>query len=434
MSQRIERWNAGPWGRPGILTVCCLGAAALAGGCSERGAAAEPTAAENAGGAEGATGAGSAHAADATRSAAGSASGTHGGTLADASLPVVEAGRRAAGQSAAQRWVAEHRNPQNAFEAIMAEVEAEALELMERLMAGETLTPGELLDVMSIQQKLRWAADEDFDGELSAEELARLTEASRMLEPTEHPYLAEHFDTDGDGVVSDAERQAGQERMQQAGMNAIKPFLDRAALVAWDADGDGHLTEAEREAALSREEMMLYDGNQDGVLDENERIGAMFMTSGEFLAALQNPEPEVAMPEPPQMNIDWEQYDRDGEPGLSAEEIAAMQEDARDEMEEWARQWEQSQMRRDVSIYDLDGDGRLSLDEREKGLQARQLAARKRIFMAQYDGDKNGRIEPAELQQFMAWHQAGAPRADADLDGRVTPADLQLMLNIVRRQ
>src|SRR5690606_35163128 len=144
--------------------------------CSERGAAAEPTAAENAGGAEGATGAGSAHAADATRGAAGSASGTHGGTLADASL---EAGRRAAGQSAAQRWVAEHRNPQNAFEAIMAEVEAAALELMERLMAGETLTPGELLDVMSIQQKLRWAADEDFDGELSAEELARLTEASR---------------------------------------------------------------------------------------------------------------------------------------------------------------------------------------------------------------------------------------------------------------
>ncbi len=95
--------------------------------------------------------------------------------------------------------------------------------------------------------------------------------------------MLEKFDTDGDGKLSDAEREAAQDEME-----AMRAKMRERMLAEFDKDGDGELNEAEREAAKKawkdkhgdepgpiRERILKkFDKDGDGKLNEKEREAA----------------------------------------------------------------------------------------------------------------------------------------------------------------
>lgn len=105
-------------------------------------------------------------------------------------------------------------------------------------------------EFMAAEEARFTAADKDFDGQLTREEMQTLRENER----TEH--ARKHFarmDANGDGVVSEAEMLAIQsERMDRHGEH--REDRRAAMLDRFDSDGDGVLSEAER--ATAREARM----------------------------------------------------------------------------------------------------------------------------------------------------------------------------------
>ena len=61
--------------------------------------------------------------------------------------------------------------------------------------------------------------------------------------------ILEQFDTDGDGQLSEAERQAARESGAFSGKRGRGEKRRQQILEEFDADGDGQLSEAERQAA-----------------------------------------------------------------------------------------------------------------------------------------------------------------------------------------
>jgi Ca2+-binding EF-hand superfamily protein len=83
------------------------------------------------------------------------------------------------------------------------------------------------------------------------------------------PELIKEFDKDGDGKLSDEERQAMRESMRARMEARKKEMLER-----FDADQDGKLSDAERENArktIKAEMLEKYDKDGDGKLSKEER-------------------------------------------------------------------------------------------------------------------------------------------------------------------
>lgn len=106
----------------------------------------------------------------------------------------------------------------------------------------------------------------------------------RMRAPRPGPEeMLKRFDTDGDGTLNDAERQAMHEAMRKRNQEMGRPGPrghrpDREELMKrFDTDGDGVLSEAEREAMRAerqrmREELLKrFDADGDGTLSDAER-------------------------------------------------------------------------------------------------------------------------------------------------------------------
>ena len=109
-----------------------------------------------------------------------------------------------------------------------------------------------------------------------------LMAACAMLVPSVHaegrvfgdgvlPSVLEMFDTDGDGVLSEEERQAIKDTMRERHQN----WVDR-----WDTDGDGVISDEERQAAIEalrqrirerrEEHFAAADTDGDGKLSKEE--------------------------------------------------------------------------------------------------------------------------------------------------------------------
>ncbi|MEM7678825.1 MAG: hypothetical protein AAF449_22815 [Myxococcota bacterium] len=125
------------------------------------------------------------------------------------------------------------------------------------------------------------AADTDFNGELTRDEMKALRENERAEKATEH---FRRMDANGDGVVSEAEmlaaRDARKERIGDRRGDRRAKLMER-----FDANGDGELSDTERaqardaakemraqrgERRKARGERPRLDANRDGVITRAE--------------------------------------------------------------------------------------------------------------------------------------------------------------------
>lgn len=87
-----------------------------------------------------------------------------------------------------------------------------------------------------------------------------------------HQKMLERFDVDGDGVLSDTEKQAAKEAFE----SRRAEHRERMMLKHFDEDGDGVLSESEQAAAHEAHEQRLakFDLDGDGELSREEHQAA----------------------------------------------------------------------------------------------------------------------------------------------------------------
>ncbi len=232
----------------------------------------------------------------------------------------------------------------------------------------------------------------------------------------------ERFDTDGDGMISEAEfaemwRQREERRAQ---WEERRQRWEAEA----DTDGDGEISAEERRAqwAQMRERMEArmierltprFDANGDGVLDADEQAALdAFMDE-------RRAEQEARRQE-------WEQrlladYDMNGDGQLGDAEREQAFADMR-----MRRMQDQQQF---VEQFDRNGDGQLDLDESYEAFQTMNERMERGQFVSRYDTDQDGRLSTADLGRYMELYASGDPAADANGDGTVNNADLQAFRN-----
>lgn len=210
------------------------------------------------------------------------------------------------------------------------------------------------------------------------------------------------MDTDGDGIVSEAEFAAG-----YAVMQARREEWRQREIERFDLDGDGEVSDAERRAAWEerRAEMRLrrYDADGDGVLNEAEQARA-----DEDEARRQAERDERLLGE----------WDLDGDGAISDAERQAARED---QMQRAANQRQSF-----VSQFDRDGDGTLNVDESYDAFSTMTEARDQQRFVREYDSDGDGTLSVFDLDSYMQRFNAGDMSSDANGDGALTPADIEL--------
>jgi len=262
------------------------------------------------------------------------------------------------------------------------------------------------------------------------------------------------FDANKDSRLKGPERDAANRALAAGKFSRSGGMAGRreAFMAKWDKDGDGKLSDAEREAmreSFRKERIKRYDKDGDGELSDEERQ-AMRRGRGRggvFGAALQR----------------WrmQHFDVDGDGKLSEAEEA--------EQREFQNQFQAMGKRIDVKYNDLNGDGKVSMDERRKigrewagsALKMMALASTymdsdgdgnvsaeeregfgKKIqtgmvkwfddFMTEFDTDTNGRLDKKERTAYLTGMEKNfttrVDRFDADKDGRLNPPEAIEML------
>jgi len=213
------------------------------------------------------------------------------------------------------------------------------------------------------------------------------------------------YDKDGDGKLSDEERKA------------IGEGYRKRAIEKYDKNGDGKLSDEERkamrrgrggawQAATERWRMQHFDLDADGVLSEAEEADqkefqGQFVTMGK------------------KMDVKFNDLNGDGKV-------------SREERQSIGREWAKSaipMMALAATYMDADGDGTVSPAERDGFGKKIQTGMIKWMedFGNEFDSDKNGRLDKKERTAFVAGIEknftARVDRFDADKDGRLSPPE-----------
>lgn len=157
-----------------------------------------------------------------------------------------------------------------------------------------------------------------------------------------HQTLLEKYDADGDGALSEQEKETLRKAMR-AHKDLDKTLKRQARLQRFDTDGDGVLSDEEKKA-------FRKDNQRKGKKRNRKAVGK----SGKMRKQLS--------PQSRQERL--ERFDTDGDGVLSDDEKSA----ARDAMKKHGAKRRQHMLER----FDTDGDGQLSENERKAARQARK--------------------------------------------------------------
>ncbi|MCL4740660.1 MAG: hypothetical protein KJZ54_00490 [Phycisphaerales bacterium] len=371
----------------------------------------------------------------------------------------------------AQAWVRANRPADRPYN----DLEATMLALMEAAFDGEERSAAWLMNTSLIEIEIARALDADADGMVSDEEVRAFIESGlSMMNPMEHPYLAALFDQDGDGVLSPGEFEAvGAARVMEG---ALAGAMQRAQIDAWDTDNDGFVSDAEREAGLRAADGRIRlhpDGRVEFVSDPTgvdpaeqaavraelaERFGEdyvktldthweMMRTQALVMPLLDGMRVDdfsreelqaIVMRDMPQMP-DSREFSADGSGNLTQEEFAVYQgalEEYNAALREWSAKQTALALREQFEHArrrgDLDGDGRISPDEWERRIDTLLDAREERLMLRVLDLDANGWVGAHEIARYLDWYRAGSLRADANFDGTIDARDLEMVTRYVQ--
>lgn len=195
----------------------------------------------------------------------------------------------------------------------------------------------------------------------------------------------DRFDIDGDGKISDEERDAMREEMRAR----RDEFMLRRMTSRFDADGDGELNEAERIEAEA--ELAVQQAERQARMIER------FDTDGD--GRLSDAESQAAR----------ESFGRGRGPGGGGDR-------ARGGRTDW---------RKAVERYDADGDGELNLDESYDAYLDQFSAREQKLFVRQYDESGDGAVDSGDLEAFLMLYRGDDPKADINGDGTLNQQDVE---------
>jgi Ca2+-binding EF-hand superfamily protein len=192
-------------------------------------------------------------------------------------------------------------------------------------------------------------------------------------------------------------------------------------MARYDADGDGVLSEAEREElrrsmrATWQERMIermtpRFDADGDGVLSDDERLEAeaeMEARAMEWRIRMQ------------------ERFDTDGDGQISDDEQRAAQ-------QQFRRGGPQSPEM--IQRYDRDGDGELNLDESYAAYLERFDQRQRQQFVSEYDLDADGSVDATDLESFLTRYRESDPATDVNGDGVLNQMDVDQFRDLMMTQ
>ena len=238
--------------------------------------------------------------------------------------------------------------------------------------------PGPQLD----RQELIDKYDKDGDGQLSDEERQA---AVKDFQEEQRREMLKKYDKDGDGELNAEESAAMRDDMRQQAQ-PWKQMTDRLAARLFDADEEDQLTEQGKAEAkefqkqfqeLGKEyDRRFNDLDGDGNVTQEERKQVAAEWRGQALRMI---------------GLGMKYMDADGDGRISPEEREAFTVRIRTGLEKWANKF--------IDKYDLDGDGKLNAEERAELLKGLKYTIDQRI--KKYDTEDTGRLTPPQAIRML---------------------------------
>ncbi len=366
-------------------------------------------------------------------------------------------------------WVHEHRPADWPYQ----EFEARFLGTLGTILDGEHRAAGWLMNLGLIEIDMVRALDADGDGAITFAEMYAYSQADlRNLGELDHPFLLARIDRNQDGQLSDDERSIV-DSVAFFRDGAFAGVFDRAMINAWDTDNDGELTDAERDAGqaelaqtsdpIEQLEAQLAEMDANGMFDgpdgqarraefaariaeeresfEQTQQMAMIELAQPLIEAMifQDRDQEVAE-KPVFVSPQPDTFDADSDGIINDDEQRQFQ-IATDEYNNarsssgWVNANDAYQaFARDAAMGDTNRDGLFTPNEWD--LHIETLIARRdaKLFRLSYDLDNDGRVGQTELTTFIDWYQAGSLRADSNYDGLIDARDLEFMMTNYQNQ
>ncbi len=154
------------------------------------------------------------------------------------------------------------------------------------------------------------------------------------------------FDKDGDGQISDSEREEGFKTFREEREKRREEFMKK-----FDKDGDGQLSEEERNAVRDsfradeqkRRDLHEYDKNEDGILSDSEK------------AAMEEDKAKKADDRKAEREALIKKYDTNGNGKIDGAEVEAVKKDVAEAMAQIRSISELARELRDSGDKSLDG-------------------------------------------------------------------------------